>query len=306
MSGVARDSLRRVGRLVPGPLRADLKDAWNLIQATRASRRWQAAVPEARLEATLLPVLAARYPVAPVNYGYSPDETLERGVERSRLLEPYAPAHGDVLEIGSADGMTACMMARSGRGATAIDLDTSRTDPRVEGAGVRVLSMDATRLDFPGASFDLVYSFNVFEHLGDPAATFSEMIRVLRPGGVAYVAFTGLRWSPHGGHLYKSTGIPYVTVLFEEADVGAFLRASGQTDWAPWVNDYSIERFREVFRGHTNEVETLHFRETLNRWHASLISEFAGVFKRYAPSFESLLVDTVRLIVRKASGGKKG
>ena len=84
--------------------------------------------------------------------------------------------------------------------------------------------MDATRLDFPNAAFDLVYSFNVFEHLNDPAATFGEMVRVLRPGGVAYIAFTSLRWSPHGAHLYKTVGIPYVTVLFDEADVAAYLR----------------------------------------------------------------------------------
>ena len=90
-----------------------------------------------------------------------------------------------------------------------------------------------------------------------------------------------------------------MTVLFEEADIGAFLRATGENDWAPWVNDYSIERFRDVFGAHADAVETLHYRETRNRWHASLIAEFAGVFKRHAPSFESLLVDSVEARFRR-------
>jgi hypothetical protein len=46
-------------------------------------------------------------------------------------------------------------------------------------------------------------------------------------------------------------------------------------------------------------METMHYRETRNRWHTRLIAEFAGVFKRYAPSFESLLVDSVEVRFRR-------
>ena len=48
------------------------------------------------------------------------------------------------------------------------------------------VQMDATRLDFADDSFDLVYSFNVFEHLPDPAAVWQSSKRVLRPGGCLF------------------------------------------------------------------------------------------------------------------------
>jgi SAM-dependent methyltransferase len=50
--------------------------------------------------------------------------------------------------------------------------------------------MDARRLDFPDESFDVVFSLSSFEHFGgagDVAAASSELGRVLRPGGHAFV-----------------------------------------------------------------------------------------------------------------------
>lgn len=57
-----------------------------------------------------------------------------------------------------------------------------------------LLQMDAARLDFPGCSFDVVFSHAVFEHLPEPARAIEEACRVLKPGGVMFVVF----------HLYTS------------------------------------------------------------------------------------------------------
>ena len=61
--------------------------------------------------------------------------------------------------------------------------------------------MDARRLDFPDASFDVVFSLSSFEHFGTPddvAAASAELGRVLRPGGHAFIAtecFIRRHWS---------------------------------------------------------------------------------------------------------------
>lgn len=296
----AASRLRQLGRTIPAPLRDGVKELGNRIQTLRARQRWDAATPDRRpLDVIGLDALARRYPVVDVGYDYSPDDRLARGTARRAAIAPYAPRAGASLEIGSADAMTSAELARAGWRATGIDIDTSRTDARAQAAGVTVREMDATRLLFPDATFDLVFSFNVFEHLPDPAATFAEVVRVLRPGGIAYISFTGLRWSPHGAHMYKVINVPYITVLFEEAEVLGYLRARGLPDRFPWVNEYSIERFREVFRAHTGTMDTLAYAETWNRWHTGLIAEYAGVFKARAPSFESLLVDTVQARFRR-------
>lgn len=299
MSPDRQSVARRVVHVVPASARARVGDIWRRVEATRARRKWDSASPTGPLDAHLLSAFAERYPVRASTYNYSEDDVLARGLERRYQLDTHLQRGAATLEIGSADGMTACALARRGCRTTAIDIDISRTDPRAHSAGVRVVEMDATRLDFPDATFDLVYSFNVFEHLPDPAATLAEMIRVVRPGGVLVVAFTGLRWSPHGAHLYKVIGIPYVTVLFDQTDVNTFLRRAGLSERAPWVNDYSIEMFRAAFQTQAGACSTFRYVETRNRWHARLIADHPGVFKAQAPSFDSLMVDHVSAVLTK-------
>jgi ubiquinone/menaquinone biosynthesis C-methylase UbiE len=52
--------------------------------------------------------------------------------------------------------------------------------------------MDASKLDFADASFDLVSISNSLHHLPDPCLTLAEMVRVLKPGGhfIVYEMYT--------------------------------------------------------------------------------------------------------------------
>jgi SAM-dependent methyltransferase len=55
------------------------------------------------------------------------------------------------------------------------------------------------RLPARDGAADICFSSNVLEHVPDPLLMISEMIRVTRPGGLVYAAFTNW-YSPWGGH----------------------------------------------------------------------------------------------------------
>ena len=97
-----------------------------------------------------------------------------------------APAEGTrVLDLGAGTGALTEAFLRRGCEVTAVDAAPAMV-ARLAGlhpkAHARV--MDAHRLDFPDASFDLVCAGFVIHILDDPAAAIAEAHRVLRPGGV--------------------------------------------------------------------------------------------------------------------------
>ena len=71
-----------------------------------------------------------------------------------------------------------------------------------------VLCQDAERLTFPDASFDLVISQDIMEHLADPWSGFSEIQRTLRPGGTHLCTFP-----VHEGHATRQRAVKRGTTI---------------------------------------------------------------------------------------------
>ena len=97
---------------------------------------------------------------------------------------------GDVLEIGVGTGATLRHLAANDRidSFTGIDLSAGMLNQARQVANelpfpVDLRQMDATRLDFPDDSFDIVTVSLTLCTVPDPAATLEEMSRVCRPGG---------------------------------------------------------------------------------------------------------------------------
>ena len=94
----------------------------------------------------------------------------------------------DVLELGVGLGTDHVWMGRAGAHLSGIDLTPSCVEltaerVRQEGLHSDLRVMDAERLAFADASFDVVYSFGVLHHAPHPERAFVEAHRVLRPGG---------------------------------------------------------------------------------------------------------------------------
>jgi len=116
--------------------------------------------------------------------------------------------HGDlVLDAGAGFGRHAFETARRGAHVVALDYaageveGTRNTFAAMVDAGeipadryVAVMRGDATRLPFDDAVFDRVVTSEVLEHIQDDVAAISELVRVLKPGGV--LAVTVPSWLP--------------------------------------------------------------------------------------------------------------
>lgn len=95
------------------------------------------------------------------------------------------PAGARVLDVGCGQGVALELFAAAGLQATGIAMGE---DVRVcRERGFDVLEMNMSFLDFPAASFDLVWCRHALEHSVFPLFTLSELHRVLRLGGVLYI-----------------------------------------------------------------------------------------------------------------------
>jgi SAM-dependent methyltransferase len=123
----------------------------------------------------------------------------ELATDSVRQVEAYGPVAGlTVLDLGGGPGhFTAAFRARGARCVLVepdlAELSAGGTPPRGAVRG------DGLRLPIADAAVDVCFSSNVLEHVADPAGMVAEMIRVTRPGGVIYLAFTNW-YSPWGGH----------------------------------------------------------------------------------------------------------
>jgi SAM-dependent methyltransferase len=149
-----------------------------------------------------------------------------------------------VLDVGAGFGRHVFECARRGADVVALDyaedevVETRATLGGMVDAGdidiarfKGVLRGDATRLPFADESFDKVITSEVLEHIQDDVTAISEMIRVLKPGGM--FSATVPAWGPEKinwllsdeYHAPKSVG-GHVRI-YSKTELAAKLRAAG-------------------------------------------------------------------------------
>lgn len=94
-----------------------------------------------------------------------------------------------VLDVGCGTGAGTDLLAHYAKGVIGIDLSLSAVRfARNRYQRPRFVVMDAHELKFPNASFDFIHSSENFEHLEDQAMHLQELRRVLKPGGICFIA----------------------------------------------------------------------------------------------------------------------
>ena len=142
-----------------------------------------------------------------------------KAIKIARLLGLDTAPPGRLLEVGCGSGGIARYFADVLRwDVTAVDVE----DVRLVKDGFAFLLVDGTELPFDEASFDVVLSNHVIEHVGGTPAQhrhLRELFRVLRPDGVGYLAVPN-RWmlvEPH----YKLPFLSWLPRALRDAYVRA-------------------------------------------------------------------------------------
>jgi SAM-dependent methyltransferase len=131
-----------------------------------------------------------------------PESRLFKARKIEALLAQARPLAGSrVLDVGTGAGVIAGSLAEAvGPEGEVWAVDV--IDQRVVTDGYRFTQVSDTGLPFDDASFDVVVSNHVLDHVGGPeekARHLAEIARVLRDGGIAYLAVAN-RWvlvEPH-------------------------------------------------------------------------------------------------------------
>jgi SAM-dependent methyltransferase len=163
--------------------------------------------------------------------GQVPAGSLEDAVSKCRKLLDRFEGHLPVdpglsyLDLGCGTGELTLAFAKLGvERITGVDLlprniDRARSHAGElrAGEGVRFIRRDL-RAWVPDEKYDVLLSFDAFEHIEDPGAFLRKMTEFVVPGGIAVLAFGPLFHSPFGDHMWDffRLQIPWRGVLFSE------------------------------------------------------------------------------------------
>ncbi len=139
-------------------------------------------------DAAELRELYARYDHHERHFVPGPGE-IDNLAAKLRRIEGRLPVRGRLLEIGCGRGFLLDQALRRGWDASGLEVEGSAAGnllPGLEGR-VRVVPGDGDFAELEPQAFDVICSYQVFEHLPRPAEALRAWVRALRPGGLLVV-----------------------------------------------------------------------------------------------------------------------
>ncbi len=154
------------------------------------------------------------------------------------LSEVINPEECAALDIGTGYGIVASELSKFFKSVTSIDI----ADERLQKDGFDFKVYGGTQIPFADASFDVVIANHVIEHVPDQHMTLNEICRVLKPGGVCYVAVPN-RWALIEPHF----GVPLLA-WFPQKFASAILKLLGKGDFFD-VRSYGAKGYQKLLSG---------------------------------------------------------
>lgn len=121
-----------------------------------------------------------------------------------RFIRALSPHATNILEIGSDLAGNVAQNLASVTGCEVVGVNPSPEFPRLPADGqlrksIRLLRTDGRCIPLPDNSVDGVFTVATIEHVADVEQLYSEVYRVLKPGGVLFADFAPI-WSSYNGH----------------------------------------------------------------------------------------------------------
>jgi SAM-dependent methyltransferase len=238
------------------------------------------------------------------DYAWDAFAAWSRGVQRVPGLIKLAGREepgARVLEATCGDGMTGVVIASYGHSLTLHDLEDWR-DSRAREFPF-VAGDLCTRLPLEDESFDLIFSYNAFEHVYDPAAALKELVRLCSTGGMIYLDFGPLFCSPWGLHAWTALGMPYPQFLFSpefyqrKIDQHGLYDLGNRTTTLQPLNRWRLAEFEQLWRESGCEVVAYSTREDVTC--LDVVERFPRAFTGTGLSFADVTSFQISVALRK-------
>ena len=240
----------------------------------------------------------ASKPIAPDPPGR---DAVSRSIRaRNRLVKVHRSIdlHGKrVLEFGCGSGYEVWYLAHHfDADVTGVDIVERRAWSALTDERTHYVMTDLAKDQvLPADSFDRIISFSVMEHVRHPYAALSELYRVLRPGGLAYIA-ANLHRGPKASHMYHDVYFPWPHLLFQDDVFREFYQRRGrEVEGASWVNRLTWAEYDRAIARIGFRMESLDFSES--DFDDGFYQRFEGILGRY-PRWD-LTRDFFHVVLRK-------
>ena len=254
-----------------------------------------------------------------------------------RLVSKISPRFGslseaDILEIGCGDGINTLLMGLHGvKRAVGVDMylrlfkldekgETVRrlADGVIKARGVKesleqylkghhaeLLEMDATQMSFPDNSFDFIITRSVLEHIPSIEILYTEINRVLRPGGIIYHEIDPFSWL-RGCHKRGLVDIPWAHARLTSQEFYRFVLESEGARIADrrlkrlsTLNQLTLKGWKSF---HENcPFEILAWEEIVEPFAQTILEEYPEVTSTLLPGIDTndLVIGRICVSLRK-------
>jgi len=239
-------------------------------------------------------------------YHYDIDSLKKRGIERAYELSKIFKKHHSMdrtLEVGSKDGMISYYLSKKyNKKVTCFDLNPKPSEFLTK-QNITYLKGNVEEIPVESNSFDMVFSYNSFEHFLNPEKSLKEMIRVIRPNGLLYLNFGPIYNAPKGFHTFNKIPIAYCQHLFQYKTLEEYTLKNNlgkpKFNVNRGLNGYSLKQYRKLWKEVSDVAKVMFNYEHPTYKYVDVIEKYPHCFGGKFESIDELLVTQIQILFKK-------